>query len=62
MSDTGHRGREWHFYLDDMIAFAKNVQTYTEGLDQPGFVGNRLVYDAHPAQPGADRRGRHPCS
>lgn len=46
MSDTGHRGREWDFYLDDMIGFAKNVQTYTAGLDQPGFVGNRLVYDA----------------
>jgi hypothetical protein len=29
-----HLAREWHFYLDDMIAFAGNVQTYTDGLDQ----------------------------
>lgn len=46
MSDTGVRGREWYFYLDDMIAFARNVQNYTDGLDQADFVGNRLVYDA----------------
>ena len=38
--------REWRFYVDDMLTFAENVQAYTAGLDQDGFVGNRLVYDA----------------
>lgn len=27
-------GREWHFYVDDMIAFAENVITYTDGMYQ----------------------------
>ena len=44
MSDTSNR--EWKFYLDDMIDFAEKVLAYTERLDQPGFVANRLVYDA----------------
>jgi len=29
--------REWHFYLEDMIGFAENVITYTEGLDLEKF-------------------------
>lgn len=37
---------EWRFYLDDMIDFAGKVLAYTEGLDQAGFVANRLNYDA----------------
>ena len=44
MSDSVHR--EWGFYLDDMIDFAEKVLAYTEGLDQDGFVKDRLVYDA----------------
>ena len=44
MSDASHR--EWGFYLDDMIDFAEKVLAYTEGLDQSGFVEDRLVYDA----------------
>lgn len=44
MSDTGKR--EWRFYLEDMIGFAKKVLSYTNGLDQAGFVANELVYDA----------------
>lgn len=44
MSDAGKR--EWRFYLDDMIAFAGKVLTYTEGLDQAGFVKSGLTYDA----------------
>jgi uncharacterized protein with HEPN domain len=32
-------GREWRFYLDDMIGFA-------EGFDQQGFVVSGLNYDA----------------
>jgi uncharacterized protein with HEPN domain len=29
MSDAGKDQREWRFYLDDMLKFARNVQTYT---------------------------------
>lgn len=38
--------RAWHFYVDDMIGFAENVLTYTEGYDQAGFERSRLHYDA----------------
>ncbi|MBU1426530.1 MAG: DUF86 domain-containing protein [Gammaproteobacteria bacterium] len=38
--------REWRFYLDDMIAFAEKVISYTEGLDQERFVASGLNYDA----------------
>jgi uncharacterized protein with HEPN domain len=44
MSDTA--GREWRFYIDDMLAFARKVMAYTEGLDQAGFVASGLNYDA----------------
>lgn len=44
MSDAGQR--EWRFYLDDMIEFAGKVLTYTQGLDQAGFVESELTYDA----------------
>lgn len=44
MSETGQR--EWRFYLDDMIAFAEKVMTYTDGLDQQAFVDSGLNYDA----------------
>ena len=37
--------REWRFYLDDMIVFAQKVLTYTDGLDQAGFVASGLIYD-----------------
>ncbi len=43
MSDAA---RAWRFYLDDMIAFAGKIMTYTAGLDQAGFVANELIYDA----------------
>jgi uncharacterized protein with HEPN domain len=38
--------REWRFYLQDMIRFARNVQTYTEGMDQAAFVASGISYDA----------------
>jgi uncharacterized protein with HEPN domain len=38
--------REWRFYLDDMIGFAENVLTYTEGFDQTKFESTGLNYDA----------------
>lgn len=42
MSNT----RAWHFYVDDMVAFAQKVMTYTEGLDQQAFIQSGLNYDA----------------
>lgn len=36
----------WHFYVADMIGFAKKVLTYTDGLDQAKFIASRLNYDA----------------
>ena len=38
--------RSWHFFLDDMIAFAKDVRSYTAGMDQREFERNGLVFDA----------------
>jgi uncharacterized protein with HEPN domain len=38
--------RQWRFYVDDMIGFAEKVCAYTEGLDQAGFTGSGLNYDA----------------
>jgi uncharacterized protein with HEPN domain len=38
--------REWRFYVDDMIGFAEKVIAYTQGLNQNGFVGSGLTYDA----------------
>ncbi len=46
MSDQVTPKREWRLYLQDMIRFAHNVQTYTEGLDQAGFVASGISYDA----------------
>ena len=46
MSDAGPRQREWRFYVDDMVAFANTVLSYTAGLDQTSFVGDRRTYDA----------------
>lgn len=45
MSDS-MGAREWHFYLDDMIRFARKAMAYTDGLDRDAFVQNELVYDA----------------
>jgi len=44
MSDA--QGRQWHFYLGDMIEFAGKVIDYTDGFDQAGFVASGLAYDA----------------
>lgn len=44
MSDPD--GREWRFYLDDMIGFAEKSLTYTAGLEQAEFTTNGLIYDA----------------
>ena len=44
MSEIG--GREWRFYLNDMISFAHRVLSYTAGLDQHSFTANGIIYDA----------------
>lgn len=46
MSDSVPGTREWRFYLEDMIAFAQKVRSYTDGLEQAGFVADGLTYDA----------------
>lgn len=46
VSDAEHREREWRFYLDDMMAFAQKVQSYTDGLEQTEFVADGRTYDA----------------
>lgn len=35
--------REWRFYLDDMISFAKNVLKYCEGFDQPSSARHKKL-------------------
>lgn len=44
MSETA--GREWRFYLDDMIGFAEKVLAYTRSLDAASFAPGGLNYDA----------------
>ncbi len=44
MSETP--GREWRFYIDDMIAFADKALAYSAGLDQAAFVASEINYDA----------------
>lgn len=44
MSDASQR--EWRFYIDDMVDFARKVLAYTDGLDQAGFAASGLTYDA----------------
>lgn len=44
MSERGPR--EWRFYVEDMVEFAARVLDYTKGIDQAGFVANRVIYDA----------------
>ena len=38
--------REWRFYVDDMVRFARKVLANVEGLDQTAFVESDLAYDA----------------
>ena len=45
MSDQKDK-REWRFYLEDMISFAQKVQSYTDGLEQNGFISRGITYDA----------------
>ena len=38
--------REWRLYLDEMIRCAETALGYTQGMEFPDFLANRLVYDA----------------
>ena len=44
MSDLPQR--EWRFYITDMMAFAENVISYTDGFDQERFINSGITYDA----------------
>jgi uncharacterized protein with HEPN domain len=39
-------GREWRFYLADMVSFADKVLLYTHELNRTSFVASGLNYDA----------------
>lgn len=38
--------REWRFYIDDMIAFAQRVETFTHRISRADFVADPMRYDA----------------
>lgn len=38
--------REWRFYITDMIGFAENILSYTDGFDQNRFIHSGITYDA----------------
>lgn len=42
----GSEGRDWRFYVDDMISFSGKVLAYTEGFDRLRFEASGLTYDA----------------
>jgi uncharacterized protein with HEPN domain len=44
MSDSPQR--EWRFYITDMVTFAENVISYTDGFDLERFVSSGITYDA----------------
>ena len=46
MSDTGHEGRAWRHYVQDMIDSARKAVAYTQGKTQADFVSDALTYDA----------------
>lgn len=46
MYDDLHEGREWPFYVQDMLKFGEKVLSYTEGLDEAAFITDTLTYDA----------------
>ena len=46
MCDAEHEGREWYFYVQDMMEFGEKVLSYTDGLDQNSFTGDGITYDA----------------
>ncbi len=39
-------GREWRFYVEDMIGFCERVHSFTHGISRENFVADRMRYDA----------------
>ena len=46
MFEDAHEGRNWLFYIQDMIDFSEKVLAYTAGMDQEAFLADDLTYDA----------------
>ncbi len=46
MSDAGMNEREWRFYVDDMLGFARKVLKYTAALEQDQLIAYDRTYDA----------------
>ena len=46
MCDAEHEGREWRFYVQDMLAFGEKVLSFTNGMDEEAFTSDALTYDA----------------
>jgi uncharacterized protein with HEPN domain len=46
VSDSDRVTREWRFYIADMIGFASNALSYTDGLTKAEFVADTRTYDA----------------
>ena len=46
MCETHDEGRHWHLHVQDMIEFAEQALSYTEGMNQGTFVADRRTYDA----------------
>ena len=36
--------REWHFYIDDMICFARKALAHTIEMDQETFIASEIKY------------------
>lgn len=45
-ADSAPTERAWQFFLDDVIEFSRDAMDYTAGMDQQGFEGNKLIFDA----------------
>lgn len=39
-------GREWRFYIQDMIGFCERVQNFTKGISREEFITESMRYDA----------------
>jgi uncharacterized protein with HEPN domain len=45
-SMSENAGRNWLFYLSDMLEFAEKFICYTEGFEQDSFIASGLNFDA----------------
>ena len=46
MSDAGGSSRSWRLYVRDMIQFAENVLSFTDGMDMAAFIEDARTYHA----------------